>query len=206
MSRSLRRRRSIARVGGFGVGRGGGAAQRAQDLDLIATGRADQQDADAVDRGHPEAFRSTCHTEGGEEGIAPPPFDLDRRKAGQRAGARLQLGVRDRQHEHVVGAQRQSVGRDRGRLVGGGDDDRQIARRRAGLDAGQQREAILHPGIDQHDVGAIGGQRRGGALVAVAQGKLATPVAQPRAQHLQRLIRPLQHNETSGLSHARASS
>jgi hypothetical protein len=192
-------------IGGLGIGRRGGPAQGGQDLDRIAAGRADQQDADPIDRRQAGAFRSAGHTEVGEQGIAPPPFDLDGRKAGQRPDARLQLGIGDRQDEYVIGAKREGVGHDCRRLVGGGDDDGEIARRRAGLDAGQQRQAMLHPGVDQHDVGAIGGQRRGRALVAVAQRKRATPVAQPCAQHLQRLIRPLQYNETSRLSHAHAS-
>ena len=192
-------------IGSLGVGRGGGAAERGQDLDLVAARGADQQDADAVDRGHAGRFRGARDTELGEQGVAPPPLDLDRGQAGKRAGPRLQLRVVDRQHEHVVGAERHGVRRDRRRLVGGGDDDRQITRRPAGLDPGQQRHAVLDPGIDQHDIGALGGQRRGGALVAVARGQLAAPITQPRAEGLERLLRPLQHDDTGGLSHAHAS-
>ena len=193
----------MAESADLGIGGGGGAAQGRQDLDLIAAGRADQQNADALDRGQSGVFRCRRHAEMGEQEIAAPPLDFHFGQTRERAGARLQLGVLHRQREHVIGAQREGVRRDCRRLLGGSDDDGQIAGGGAGLELGEQRQAVLDPGVDQHEVGAIRSQRRRGALVAVAQDELAAPLAQPSANGFQRLVGPLQHEETGGLSHAR---
>jgi hypothetical protein len=69
------------------------------------------------------------------------------------------------------------MSRDGRRLVGSGDHEREEAGRGAGLHLGQERQAVRDPGIDQHDVGALGGKRSRGAFVAVAQGKRAAEVA-----------------------------
>ena len=93
---------------------------------------------------------------------------------------------------------------DRPRLLGGGDDDRQAAGGGVRLHLGQQRQTVLDPGIDQDDRDASCGQRRRGLIVAVAQGKLAAPAVQARANALERLVRPLQHEDPDRLSHTHA--
>jgi hypothetical protein len=94
-SRSSRRRRSRAESA-VSTGGGGGAPERCQHLDLIAAGRADQEDAHAIDRRHPRGFRGGDHAELSEQRVAPAAFDFHGRDARERADAGVQLGILDR--------------------------------------------------------------------------------------------------------------
>ena len=91
---------------GLGVGGGRRAAERGHDLDLIAAGRTDQQDADPVDRGHGGGPGGQRQAELHEQSVAPAALDLHPSQARERTDPRVQLGVLDREHEHVVGAER----------------------------------------------------------------------------------------------------
>ena len=190
-------------VGSLGVGGGGRAAKSREDLDLIAAGWADQENADALDRGHAGTLRPRGHAEMRKQGIAASPLDLHTDQARESTHTRLQLGVRDRQHEHVVSAESERVRRNRRGLLRGGDDDGQMTRSGVRFELREQRQAILDPGVDHDYVDALSGESRRGALVAGARDRLAAPLAQPGANRLERLVGTLQHKETGGLSHAR---
>jgi hypothetical protein len=184
--------------GGLGVGRGGGAAERGHHLDLVAARGSDQQDPDPVDRRHARHLRRRQHAELAQHRLAPAPFGLHRGEPRQRPDAGEQLAVLDRQHEHVVGGERQRMRGHGRRLVGGGDHRRQTAAAGISLNLGQQRHAALDPGIDQNEIDQPVRQRADGLAMTVAVVQLTAPTAQPRADQIERLAGPLHDDETSG--------
>ena len=184
-------------LGGLGMGGGDAAAERGHDLDLVAARGPDQQDPDPVEGRDARHLGRRRQAELAQHRIAPAALDLHRRQARQRPDAGEQLAILDRQHQHVVGAQRQRMGGDRRGIVGGRDHDRQIAGPGIGLDLGQERHAGLDPGIDQHEIGRAAGERGHRLAVTLAAVQLAAPGAQPRTDEFQRLARALHDDEAS---------
>ena len=136
-----------------------------------------------------------------QDRVAPAPLDLHRGQSRERPDAGEQLGVADRQHQHVVGPERQGMRADRRPVVRRRDHDRQMARPGIRLDVGQERHAALEPGVDQDDLDhpvADGGDR---LSVARAGEQLAARLGQARTDRLERLARTLRDDQTSGWRH-----